>query len=177
VVELGAVAQKAPPELNSGRETTWFSARYTIVQLTRIVPGTQLYNYDSRRAMRLSSSSTCFSNAKHADGLHGYGASVSEGPLLTISGNEIHHHTNRGIYLRSYGTGYFGPVATINGNSIHTNTNWELYCGTYKNPVSTFLNAENNWWGTTDPSTIASRIYDYDDSTSRPRPIRKLGRR
>ena len=66
--------------------------------------------------------------------------------------------TNNSIGIRVWGQ----PI--INYNNIYENIPYNVYNG---NPQgSPDVNATNNWWGTTDESTIQAHIYDwYDDSS------------
>lgn len=50
----------------------------------------------------------------------------------------------------------------IHYNNIHQNTHWNIYSTTYPAP-EVVVDAENNWWGTTDPVAIANEINDSTD--------------
>ena len=56
------------------------------------------------------------------------------------------------------------PQPVVNGNSIYSNTGYNYYAQSYFNAASVVLDASGNWWGSTDLSTIASKIYDYTNS-------------
>ena len=103
----------------------------------------------------------------HNYGIYGYSHYVGP-PMLTITGNTVTNNTDSGIYLRAVNTGYYGPVAVINNNSIYANSSYDLRTGAYRDAKTTVLNARNNWWGTVDPVVIASKVYDYSDSTNCP---------
>ena len=60
------------------------------------------------------------------------------------------------------------PVPTINGNSLYGNTTNNIRVVSYGNPDSTIVDAKSNWWGTTDPASIAPTIYDHKYGVSSP---------
>ena len=122
----------------------------------------------------------------------GTGMTIKNGSTVSISGNDIQYHSiglssesgsgnspstlhihqnkfinNSNIGLRFGSTSvstYTGPYVTANNNDIHDNGAYNLYLGPYQNPSTAIINAENNWWGTTDAEMIAASIYDYLDS-------------
>ena len=55
------------------------------------------------------------------------------------------------------------PTAIINYCSFYNNTEYNLYVTTLRGWSNTIINAQNNWWGTTDISEIDSGIYDYHE--------------
>jgi hypothetical protein len=58
---------------------------------------------------------------------------------------------------------YNNDQVTINNNNILANpANYDIAVGSWL----TSLNAMHNFWGTTDPSVISERIYDYYDDFS-----------
>ena len=79
----------------------------------------------------------------------------------TITGNKY------GIQLRSASSSSF-PQPVINNNNITGNTTYELFIQTTYNHSTKTINCENNWWGTTNTTQIASRIYDNADSSNLP---------
>jgi len=58
------------------------------------------------------------------------------------------------------------PYATINDNDIWGNVGYQLRLGSYYNAGNVWLDATDNWWGTTDATDINDLIYDYHDYTS-----------
>ncbi len=77
------------------------------------------------------------------------------------------------IYANSYGIYVYGnnieadnPAPAVTGNAIYDNTTYNYYTHNFGNNENTVLNAQGNWWGTTDPSDIAAKIYDYSDGVS-----------
>ncbi|MDF1554947.1 MAG: right-handed parallel beta-helix repeat-containing protein, partial [Deferrisomatales bacterium] len=101
-------------------------------------------------------------------GLEVYSSTATPVPVVTITGNRIVDNGNMGIYARAYSTSYFGPDVVVKQNDLFGNANWDLSFGTYKGAATTTIDATANWWGTVDPVVIASHIYDYSNSTSRP---------
>jgi len=90
---------------------------------------------------------------------------VSSNPVITrntITGN------GRGIYVGGDGIEANNPLPVVTENSIYNNIQWNYYAQNFGNPTNVILNANNNWWGTTDFVVIHSRIYDQSDSVSSP---------
>ena len=105
-----------------------------------------------------------FENHLYGMQLHSY---YSQSPQFTVTGNNIHHNTDSGIYMRS-SIYYPGPMPQINNNNIYSNTLYDLKAGSYQNGVSTIIDAEDNWWGPVDPLVIAEIIYDNNDASNSP---------
>lgn len=77
----------------------------------------------------------------------------------TIMGNKATDSSN------TY-TVYISSNPTFNYNNISSNTaTYELWNG--NSYGSSNLDAKNNWWGTTDDSTIQDKIYDWIDDTTK----------
>ncbi|MCK4403722.1 MAG: S8 family serine peptidase [candidate division Zixibacteria bacterium] len=88
---------------------------------------------------------------------------------LNISFNRIINNGGIGIHLRSTNIGaYDGPSAVLNDNDIYGNDSLNLYLGEYQNPDVTVINAENNWWGSSDSAEIAETIFDHEDDPNSP---------
>ncbi|MDX8339285.1 right-handed parallel beta-helix repeat-containing protein [Draconibacterium sp. IB214405] len=81
--------------------------------------------------------------------------------FCTVSGN-----SGDGIYLHAYSTSNPGPNAIINNCNIMGNNGYGLKTYVYQNASTIWLDATNNWWGTSDPTEINDMIYDYQDNTS-----------
>jgi len=62
------------------------------------------------------------------------------------------------------------PSPVITDNRLHTNTNYNLSLGTQDWPTaqSTTVVAEDNYWGSIDPNTIATSIHDQIDGLDSP---------
>ena len=67
----------------------------------------------------------------------------------TISGNSI------GIYLSELG---YDATPTIQNNNLQNNTDYNFYLDASNN-----VDVSNNWWGTTNTTTISQSIYDFND--------------
>lgn len=89
----------------------------------------------------------------------GSGSSPTIGP-----GNEI---TNNAYGFYVYGDNDAGsiPQPVANGNAIHTNTTANVYALAFANPGGTVLDFTGNWWGTTDPLAIETKIWDRNETT------------
>jgi subtilisin family serine protease len=99
---------------------------------------------------------------------------------FVIIGNQIINNSGDGIY------GLQDTNATISHNDIYGNENGIDIVGTYTTPNINFnniynnsnynvlmkynnyedVNAQNNWWGTTDAVEIENKLYDYYDDTN-----------
>jgi parallel beta-helix repeat protein len=93
----------------------------------------------------------------------------------TIQGNLIKNNSF-GVYLRdsrddaivkdntftANQVGIFNPgyQLTVNGNNFVDNTHYDVQAG------ASAVDAENNWWGTTDRLAIAEKIFDSNDDFS-----------
>ena len=84
-----------------------------------------------------------------------------------INGNNVITGNTNGVYL-STGT----PQPVVTGNQIFGNTTNNFYADVFTaGAQSLVINATGNWWGTTDPTTIAAGILDLTDdyaATDRP---------
>jgi flagellar hook assembly protein FlgD len=78
--------------------------------------------------------------------------------------NIIINNLNYGIYINGYLTNYF--VGEINENDLYNNGTYDLYADGGQSSIT--INADNNWWGTTNPAIIAAHIYDRNDNSNRP---------
>ncbi|MFC1609574.1 hypothetical protein ACFL6C_01320 [Myxococcota bacterium] len=75
-----------------------------------------------------------------------------------ISGNTL---VRNGVGLIASMEGPTDPLSTVENNIFCDNTNFDVDVG-----VAYSMSATNNWWCTTDPDVIATRIWDvYDDSS------------
>ena len=90
------------------------------------------------------------------------GNGIYAGASLSVTNSAITNNTN-GIY-------YLGQNCTVNNNSIHSNSgyNFTTFFNSSANLSHVTLNAENNWWGTTDPAAIMASIYDFQDLPRHP---------
>ncbi|OHB38481.1 MAG: hypothetical protein A2Y09_04135 [Planctomycetes bacterium GWA2_39_15] len=73
---------------------------------------------------------------------------------------------NKATYSSNTYTVYINSNYTFNYSNIFSNTStYELWNG--NSYGSSNLDAKNNWWGTTDDSTIQGKIYDWIDDTTK----------
>ena len=61
-----------------------------------------------------------------------------------------------------------GPTATITDNCFEDNQTLALYTGTYISSNNISIEAEGNWWGSTDPQVLKSVIRDRAESGNGP---------
>ncbi len=94
------------------------------------------------------------------------GIYIDWGSTVVIDGNTITNNDD-GIYVLCQ---FSGCAPRINHNSIYSNANYNLLMST---PGWSFsgitIDAENNWWGTTDPNVIMGTIWDFLDDGYSPR--------
>jgi hypothetical protein len=107
---------------------------------------------------------------------YGISLAAATGKTININNCIITNHSN-GIYLSTpatviltgcsvinntvYGIGTYSGIVTINNSNIYGNTTYD-----YQNLNTTNQNAKSNWWGTTNTTTINSKIYDKNDVSS-----------
>jgi len=90
------------------------------------------------------------------------GLSIIRGENATIHDNSIFGNKGQTIKGSSGGIAVLYSHPVINGNDIFGNVPYNLYNeGSNESPID--INAQNNWWGTTDIPTIERKIYDYYD--------------
>ncbi|WP_192879390.1 right-handed parallel beta-helix repeat-containing protein [Microbulbifer sp. A4B17] len=84
----------------------------------------------------------------------------------TITGNTITGNSSDGVYLEGVKDADYDPQPVINGNSIYSNGTYNVYTKNYGSGATTNVDATGNWWNTIDSESIATEIYDYNDSAS-----------
>ena len=95
-----------------------------------------------------------------------YGILVREQATPQITdGNEIAANVH-GLYAQGNEDATQNPNPVVTGNRFHDNSGYHYRTNRFGAPATTTLNATGNWWGTTDSSTIAAKIYDYHDNPS-----------
>lgn len=95
-----------------------------------------------------------------------YGVYVSENSHPVVSGNNLITGNDYGVYV--VGGTAANPLPSVNGNSIYANTAYNYFAANFLNSETVVLNARDNWWGTTDPVSIAQKIRDRKLSASAP---------
>jgi hypothetical protein len=108
-------------------------------------------------ALRMSVSSSPIS---HCTVRHCYSSGLfcgSSSPVIQY----CNIYDNRDGIAISTSAGASGPV--IHFNNIHDNTNWNIWSIGCPEP-HTMVNAENNWWGSSDEEDIAREILDSNDN-------------
>lgn len=107
----------------------------------------------------VSKNGLTMNSAKNASAVYYSKSDNEDFTYNTIMGNKATDSSN------TY-TVYINSNPAFNYNNIFSNTaTYELWNG---NAVgSSNLDAKNNWWGTTDDSTIQGKIYDWIDDTTK----------
>ena len=96
-------------------------------------------------------------------GLYVYGTGP---PEVHAANSSFVENTSYGVYVQ----GSPNPDLTVTRSAIHSNgPNYDYVAYPFENPDTSLVWATDNWWGTTDTTQIASRIYDHDDFASNPR--------
>lgn len=80
-----------------------------------------------------------------------------------VSGSTIRSNTTRGVWVEGNGSAALDPLPTVEGNDIHGNTIANLTVEKFGDPLR-LVAVSGNWWGSSDPATIASKIQDATDS-------------
>ncbi|WP_444902556.1 right-handed parallel beta-helix repeat-containing protein [Microbulbifer sp. SSSA007] len=94
-----------------------------------------------------------------------YGIYVSHNSDPYISAGNVITENTHGIYAYgNSGDAAQNPAPLVTGNSLYGNSSYNYYTQYFANSSSTTLDATGNWWGTTDPSQIKAKIYDWTDS-------------
>jgi parallel beta-helix repeat protein len=84
-----------------------------------------------------------------------------------IQFNTIVGNTSYGIQYYTSSSSQPHPNATLSHNGIFNNAGYNVYFNTCSNPSDT-VSLLNNWWGVTDSTQIAAKIYDHYDNASSP---------
>jgi parallel beta-helix repeat protein len=97
-----------------------------------------------------------------SSGIHVFGNSTA-----SITGNIV---TGNDYGINVQGGNSTNPAPVVTGNQIHSNDNFNYYAVTFTTSGWTLMvNATGNWWGSTDPTTIAAKINDLTDDWSNTR--------
>ena len=88
-----------------------------------------------------------------------------------ITNNVFDNNVNYGLNLLASNI-IPQPIPVVHYNSFLNNGQYDLYtgiAGVNVNVSGVIIDAENNWWGTANPTQIPASIWDYFDSNWRPR--------
>jgi parallel beta-helix repeat protein len=78
-----------------------------------------------------------------------------------ISGNVITSNNNG---VETYGANTTNPNPVITGNQLYNNNTYNVFIAGHSATAYTkVIDATGNWWGTTNPTTIATKIRDLSD--------------
>lgn len=98
-----------------------------------------------------------------------YGLYIGANSHPTVTGNNLVTGNTHGVYVNGNSTAAQNPVPVVNGNSLHTNTTSNYSANDFGSASTTILDAQGNWWGSSDPSDIQASILDRNNgTTSRP---------
>jgi hypothetical protein len=84
---------------------------------------------------------------------------------ITGNGNKFVNNNRYGVQIETMGA---TDTVSLRDGELHSNGSSSLFTNTGTDVARFFLDARNNWWGTTDPSAIAAAIFDHVDNTGRP---------
>lgn len=98
-----------------------------------------------------------------------YGLYIGANSRPAVVGNNLITANTYGVYVYGNTTAAQNPVPIVNGNSLHANPSGNYSATNFGNPATTILDAQGNWWGSSDPSIIRASIDDRNNGgTSRP---------
>src|ERR1043166_5216178 len=100
-------------------------------------------------------------NAFHADVY--VGPSGSEVGSVDCRRNHILNAGSRGVW-RDASPSMNAASLTVVGNDLYGSADYDLYLSPSADGPTTTVDATGNWWGTTDPSRIASKVFDRSDN-------------
>ena len=84
-----------------------------------------------------------------------------------IRSNTITLNSSYGVQIQSsITTQDKNPHPVLTSNSIFTNTTYDLYAYWFYQPSNVVINAESNWWGTTDTNRMETKIYHRPDNVT-----------
>ncbi len=89
-----------------------------------------------------------------------YGLYIDIYSRPTVSGSNLITGNLNGVHVEGNGTAAQNPVPVVNGNSLYANSTANFLATNFGNAATTILNAQGNWWGTSDPSAILATIDD-----------------
>jgi len=94
-----------------------------------------------------------------------YGIYIADASNPVINNGNIITGQNYGVYIVPASRSLVNnPAPMINGNGIYGNTSYDLYAYNYFDAISVELDVTGNWWGTTDSTVIAAKVYDNVDN-------------
>lgn len=88
------------------------------------------------------------------------GVDISNNPIGRFERNTIINNRN-GIRILG------NSRANLHNNNIYNNSEYNFYIRKNGNPIGD-MEAQNNWWGTTDPEEIEDMIWDWNDDFDLP---------
>jgi Glucodextranase, domain B/Periplasmic copper-binding protein (NosD) len=95
---------------------------------------------------------------------NGYGILIKKNSTPLITGNNLITANSNGIEVDGITNAAQDPNPVVTGNRIFSNSSHNFYATYFANPSTTILNAQGNWWGTTDHGAIAASIYDWSNN-------------
>jgi parallel beta-helix repeat protein len=119
---------------------------------------------DAVQCIEINNSSPTITGNTIANCSNGIYAVSNSSPL--INGNNVIADNYVGIYV--HGNSSHNPQPVVTGNTFSNNSGWNYMVTGYQAATNLILNATGNWWGTTDLTTISSKISDFTDSYVNP---------
>jgi parallel beta-helix repeat protein len=92
------------------------------------------------------------------------GVTINSGSAPSFTGNTVTQNAT-GISVVGSAT---NAAPTIRGNDVHSNTTIDLTATSFTNPLTSVVDAKDNWWGTTDPELIIENVTDQTDNSNSP---------
>ena len=73
---------------------------------------------------------------------------------------------NSDVGIKVVGNSNSNPQPVMNMNNFINNTNFNIRLESYQSPATTIVNAQNNWYNTTDTTAIKAKLYHQPNNSS-----------
>ncbi|MCW8932075.1 MAG: right-handed parallel beta-helix repeat-containing protein, partial [Gammaproteobacteria bacterium] len=127
------------------------------------ISNNHIHDNGTRGIYLTNSSPTISGNTIEANN---YAIEVRSQSNPVINGGNRIMNNSRGLHIYGTRNALTDPKPIVNDNSIYDNTSYNYYAYYFKDPQTINLNAQNNWWGSTDIQTITTKIYDNNDNSN-----------
>jgi len=127
---------------------------------THPAPGGGLYIHSVSSGSNVAQNAFIHNFAMETPG----GALYANDPQTILEANTIVDNIASSSPAGDWGAVQLGKPAVINNNNLFGNSTYDLYNGA---PVADgTVDAQSNWWGTTEPAEISQQIYDWSDDAT-----------